>query len=91
MMPIERAIIVALAMCEDYNKEINKWEKLTQRCDTKHRTMVGALRALMHHAGIPKHELPETPFVDPEHIANLDRYKAEKRKLKPNSGVDQIE
>ena len=80
MMPLDKAIALAMNKCDFLYTLIEEKERRYQSLDAKHRSEFGCLRALMFAAGVPKDQLPETPYLEPAHLQNFrDRAEQAKR------------
>lgn len=86
MMPIEAAVSMAFKMAAQINERIEANEQNWQCMDGKRRSQIGALRALMHQAGVPKESLPETPYLEPAHLEAYKRRQEAYRARKTQEG-----
>ena len=68
MMPLESAIDLSFGLAANLYERIEKNEARWECMDGKRRSQIGALRALLMHAGVPHDALPETPYLEPAHL-----------------------
>jgi len=68
MMPSNSAIAIGVKRCLKLYNLIETWERQNLIMDALHRNEMGAWRRLMFEAGMEHHQLPEMPFLDPDHL-----------------------
>lgn len=68
MMTVECAISLAIKRCRKLYDLIEANEHNWQCMDARNRNEVGAWRRFLFDAGMAKDALPETPFLDPDHL-----------------------
>ena len=86
MMPIESAVPILMRLAARLYERIEANEQKWQCMDGRKRSEIGAIRAVLDHAGVPKESLPETPFLEPEHLATYKRRQEAYRAQKAQEG-----
>ena len=79
MMDTNVAFYFAIKRCEKLKCVIESYESSHHRHDNLHRSEMGAWRRLMFDAGVPKHELPEMPWVNPEYVTSFKKRMEDKK------------
>lgn len=87
MMPIEVAIDIAFKRANQLGRKIEAIERNTRCMDGFSRSELGMLRRFLFDAGVSHDQLPEVPFVDPEHLKKFQENRDEARERRRASAV----
>lgn len=87
MMPIEAAINIAFKRANQLGRKIEAIERNTRCMDGFSRSELGMLRRFLFDAGVSHNQLPEVPFVDPEHLKKFQGNRDEARERRRASTV----
>ena len=68
MMPIEAAIDIAFKRANQLGRKVEAIERNTRCMDGFSRSELGMLRRFLFEVGVSHDQLPEVPFLDPEHL-----------------------
>lgn len=87
MMPIETAIDIAFKRANQLGRKIEAIERNTKCMDGFSRSELGMLRRFLFDAGVSHDQLPEVPFVYPEHLKKFQENRDEARARRRASTV----
>lgn len=87
MMPIEAAISIAFKRANQLGRKIESIERNTRCMDGLSRSELGMLRRFLFESGLTHDQLPEVPFLDPEHLKKFQENRDEARERRRASTV----
>ena len=87
MMPIEVAIDIAFKRANQLGRKIEAIERNTRSMDGFSWSELGMLRRFLFDAGVSHDQLPEVPFLDPEHLTKYQQNKDAARERRRASAV----
>ena len=90
MMPIEVAIDIAFKRANQLGRKIEAIERNTRCMDGFSRSELGMLRRFLFDAGVSHDQLPDVPFVDPEHLKKFQENRDEARARRRASTVVEL-
>ena len=90
MMPIEVAIDIAFKRAGQLGRKIEAIERNTKCMDGFSRSELGMLRRFLFEAGVSRYQLPDVPFVDPEHLEKFRQNRDEARARRRASTVVEL-
>ena len=90
MMPIEVAIDIAFKRANQLGRKIEAIERNTRCMDGFSRSELGMLRRFLFDAGVSHNQLPDVPFVDPEHLKKFQENRDEARARRRASTVVEL-